>query len=250
MENNSLLKISIQHHTKKEVLEQIIKSTEKKDSFFHIVSLNGENMTIANRQDAFFNVLSESSIKIIDGASVALACSILNIAYGERIAGVDLMHKLLLISNERGLRVLFLGGRADLAERMAECYKQKYPKGMYRGVQGIRDISAPQQAEYDEISAEVLSFKPDIVFAAFGSPFQELFFYRHRASFGKCVCMGVGGSYDFALSDVPRAPLWMRSIGLEWLFRLAIQPWRFKRQLRLFIFMYLVIKQKLRLFPS
>jgi N-acetylglucosaminyldiphosphoundecaprenol N-acetyl-beta-D-mannosaminyltransferase len=199
MKENNLLGIDIQYHTKNEILENIKKNMGSVDDFFHIVSLNGEIMTLSVHNNEFYKVLSQSSIRIVDGASVALGCSILNITYGERIPGADLMEDLLSVAGERGSRVLFLGGREDLAKRMVDCYRNKYPKASFRGLQGFEDILAPQQAEYREICGILDHFKPDLVLAAFGSPYQELFFYRHRASFSKCICMGVGGGFDFAI---------------------------------------------------
>ena len=53
--------------------------------------------------------------------------------------------------------------------------------------------------------------------------------------------MGVGGSFDYISGKVPRAPKWLRNIGLEWLFRLIIQPWRIKRQLALLKYLYMIV---------
>ena len=142
------------------------------------------------------------------------------------------------------LRVLFLGGKGDLAERVADCYNQAHLSSIYRGIKGISNILRPTKAEEERIFSIVADYKPQIIFSAFGSPAQELWFYRHKEQLNGIICMGVGGGFDFVTGTVPRAPWLLRQAGMEWLFRLIIQPWRIKRQLRLVEFVYLVLKQK------
>jgi len=84
-----------------------------------------------------------------------------------------------------------------------------------------------------------------LIFVAFGSPAQELWLYKHRGKFKGIVCMGVGQGFDVLSGQVKRAPLLLRKIGLEWLYRLITQPWRWRRQLRLVKFLWLVFKEKL-----
>ena len=89
------------------------------------------------------------------------------------------------------------------------------------------------------------SKKVDILFVAFGSPKQEIWIADNLNKIPAKVVVGVGGSFDFISGKVPRAPKFVRNLGLEWLFRLIIQPWRIKRQLSLLEFIYLVIREKL-----
>jgi N-acetylglucosaminyldiphosphoundecaprenol N-acetyl-beta-D-mannosaminyltransferase len=78
---------------------------------------------------------------------------------------------------------------------------------------------------------------------AFGSPNQELWIEHHKKEFKNCVVMGVGGAFDFLGGRVMRAPLFIRQLGFEWFFRLLIQPWRLRRQMRLVRFLGLVIQE-------
>jgi len=89
--------------------------------------------------------------------------------------------------------------------------------------------------------------KIDILFVAFGSPKQEEWITKNLETLPVHVVMGVGGAFDFVSGAVSRAPVWIRKIGLEWLFRLAVEPWRIKRQLALIEFILLVLKEKLHL---
>ena len=92
----------------------------------------------------------------------------------------------------------------------------------------------------------IKQIKPRLVFVALGAPTQELWIAQHRNLLRKNnveIAMAVGGSFDYLLNKVPRAPRWMQKLGLEWLFRLIIEPWRIKRQLRLIGFIALTIKK-------
>ncbi|MEX2144803.1 MAG: WecB/TagA/CpsF family glycosyltransferase, partial [Candidatus Spechtbacterales bacterium] len=85
----------------------------------------------------------------------------------------------------------------------------------------------------------------DVLFVAFGSPKQEIWIKNNLKNLPVTVAMGVGGAFDMISGKVKRAPVFIRSLGLEWLFRLIIQPWRIKRQLRLLEFVFLVLREKI-----
>lgn len=85
----------------------------------------------------------------------------------------------------------------------------------------------------------------DILFVAFGAPKQEFWISEYLEKIPVKIAIGVGGAFDYISGKTPRAPLFLQNIGLEWLFRLIMQPWRIKRQLSLLQFIWLVIKEKL-----
>ncbi|QQS44677.1 WecB/TagA/CpsF family glycosyltransferase [Candidatus Roizmanbacteria bacterium] len=212
--------------------------------FCHIVSLNPENVMIAQHDEEFRNILSQGDIQIVDGVGIALGGSILGIEVGERVTGVDLMEIMLKNTKEGGLHVLLLGGKSNVADDLAKCYQKKYSNIFFKGIEGISNIQAPKTDEERRIFSIVADYRPQIIFAAFGSPWQEKWFWAHKDKFKGIVCMGVGGGFDFALGKISRAPAWVRTIGMEWLFRLLKQPWRAKRQMRLFRYILLLIKAR------
>jgi N-acetylglucosaminyldiphosphoundecaprenol N-acetyl-beta-D-mannosaminyltransferase len=85
----------------------------------------------------------------------------------------------------------------------------------------------------------------DILFVALGAPKQEFWINKNLDKIPVKVAIGVGGAFDYISGKTPRAPTFIRSVGLEWLFRLVVQPWRIKRQLALIEFIRLVVKEKL-----
>ena len=244
MIKKTLLNIPVHISRQSEIFEKIEKNLGKEKKFIHIVSLNPELAIIAQHNSAFKKILSEAEIQICDGTGVYFACNILGIPCEERISGVDLMEQILQNFHDRSLCIVLIGGRNELAMKLAECYRNKYPKSKIYGLEGYRNVNSPTLEEKKKLEDRVKELNPDIIFVAFGSPAQELWIESHRALMPHSICMGVGGGFDFLGKKVPRAPYFMRQLGLEWLFRLVVQPWRIFRQLRLLQFVYLVFIQK------
>ena len=104
---------------------------------------------------------------------------------------------------------------------------------------------SPAPEEDEDILSRVRDAAPQILLVAYGAPKQDFWLRRNLSRSGVPVGMGVGGTFDYLSGRVPRAPAWMRRVGLEWLYRLARQPWRWKRMLVLPAFVFLVLRQAL-----
>lgn len=244
MEEKNLLGMKIPTDSKTIILEKIKKYIGSPEGWLHIVSLNTENIVIAQESEKFKKVIQDAPIKILDSVGVVLGARILGIEVGERLSGVDLMEEIVRIASQLRLRVLLIGGKPNLALSLSKCYSRAYPKAKFKGVEGIHNIKNPLIGQEDTLVSIVSDYKPHIVFASFGSPEQELWLDRHSSKFKGIVCMGVGGAFDYFSGKIPRAPSLLRKIGLEWLFRLLVQPWRWRRQLRLLKFIQLIVQQK------
>lgn len=244
MSNLLFGEFELPNRTRKNTLEKIIKYIKNPRGFFHIVSLNPENMVVGLQNRTFKRVIKSAQLTIIDGVGIEMAAQVLNIGAGERYPGVDLMNNLISHISNMSLTVLFLGGQANLAEELAKCYYQNYPQTRFIGIQGIKNIKKPTPEEEKEIYRIVRVSKPQLVFVAFGSPAQEIWIYKNKRLLSGRVCMGVGGAFDYLTGRIQRPKALFRTWGIEWLIRLIKQPWRAFRQLRLIIFMYFVIKQK------
>ena len=168
-----------------------------------------------------------------DGSGIILASKVLGKPIKRRITGVDFMENLCNEVSKRPITVGFLGGGPNVADKTAECLQNKYP--------GLKVGLVSQ-----EWSSDLKLQKIDILFVAFGSPKQEMWIAQHLASLPATVTIGVGGAFDFISGKVQRSPKILRRLGLEWLFRLTIQPWRIKRQLSLLTFIILVLKEKIK----
>lgn len=189
----------------------------------YIVTPNPEFIMAAQRDLVFRKILSDADLSIPDGIALKLG----NLNLKNRVAGVDLMERLIKLSAEKGYTVGFLGGKVKLAHELAECLESLYP--------GLKVSSAVSNVWVDmdgEVVKELepLRFKPtDILFVSFGQVKQEKWIALNLNKYPVKVMMGVGGSFDFLSGYLPRAPKLLRKIGLEWLFRLLMQPQRIKR---------------------
>lgn len=245
MSKNTILQIPIIPETKSSILEKIKKNLHTSHASFTIVSLNPEILVSSNQNEELKKMLIESDIRLVDGIGITYAGALLGIPTGERISGTDMMEFILQNLDKGSLRVLLLGAKGNLAEKLAQCYSQKYPHLEFKGIAGFEDVKNQTSAEQSRILQIIEEYNPHILFIAYGAPYQELFLARHKEQLKNTVSMVVGGGFDFALGRIPRAPVWMRQIGLEWLFRLIIQPWRWRRQLKLLQFIGLVLRQKI-----
>lgn len=163
--------------------------------------------------------------------------------------GVDLMERLCQLSQEKGFRVGLLGGKKGVAEKTGECLLRKYPglKVSYAIAGGEVDECGNVIARSD--NDEAISNKRDrfallamtecdILFVALGAPKQEKWIAKNIDKTPAKVFIGVGGALDYLSGEVSRAPSFLRALGLEWLFRLIIQPWRATRFKALWEFIF------------
>jgi len=246
MKKNTILGITIPNESRISILEKILKYIDRPTGFLHIISLNPENLVITTENELFRKVVETAQMTIVDGIGIVLAGRLLSVEIGERVTGVGLMEELIKRASNRCLRVLMIGGNKNLALRLAECYTDQFPETKFKGLQGIEDIKNIKKEEETKIFSIVATYKPQLVFVAFGSPGQELWLDRHKKKFAGCVVMGVGGSFDYLSDNIKRPPVFIQKLGLEWFYRLVNQPWRWRRQLRLIKFIWLVIKQKVK----
>ncbi len=178
----------------------------------------------------------------------------------EKITGVDVADKLLVEAAKKNYVTLIIGGRnyADFwgksgGEYQGEIFEDEQSliqlkKNLY-WTEAYQDKNEPLPVEDQALEKILKKLKPQIVFVAFGSLEQEQWLLEWRARLeqaGVLVAIGVGGSFDLLFGQVPRAPRLIRALSLEWLWRLVQQPWRWRRQLRLFRFLALVRQEAKR----
>jgi N-acetylglucosaminyldiphosphoundecaprenol N-acetyl-beta-D-mannosaminyltransferase len=152
--------------------------------------------------------------------SVVWALRALGQPVPERVAGVDLMARLLAAAGERRLRVYFLGARPEVVTALVESCQVQYP-GLE--IAGFRDgyFSPDDQLSIVE---EIRASGAHMLFVGMPSPFKEIWCERHRQRLDVPVIMGVGGSFDVLAGFIRRAPRWAQEAGLEWFWRLLMEP--------------------------
>lgn len=257
----------------KEALEYILEKTQKSNKKTFIVTINPEIIMHALNDKDYGDVLKSADLALADGVGVLWAGKVFGKSFKGRVHGIDLVNGLAKEVLKKPITVGFLGGSQNVAQGTADCLKKKYPElkvafALEEWPEKLDDRGLNIESRTSKIENRKLihlqssnikslssivdhpssnnEMSADILFVAFGSPKQEKWIYDHIKEIDSKVFIGVGGAFDFISGRVPRAPVFIRSVGLEWLFRLMIQPWRIKRQFALVRFVFKVLQEKLK----
>jgi N-acetylglucosaminyldiphosphoundecaprenol N-acetyl-beta-D-mannosaminyltransferase len=200
-------------------------------SLHTIVTLNPEIAMAARGDPALAGVIIRANLTIPDGIGIVWAARLRGHKL-VRVTGVDLVEGTAQLAAQHGYRIFLLGAgpgvAAEAASRLAAHNPLLPPVGT--------SSRGPQSGDEAGILAELADNRPDILFVAFGSPAQEEWIaglQNELGQVGVSVAIGVGGAFDFISGRIPRAPFWMRRVGLEWVYRLWLEPWRWRRMLAL-----------------
>lgn len=204
-----------------------------------IVTANAEIIYQASKNEKMRHVINNAQMVTADGSGVVWASRQLGEPLEQRVTGIDLVNSICEQSAKDKWKIYILGSAPGVAATAAVNIRDKFPGcnivGTHHGYFNAK--------EEKQILAELEQLKPDVLFVALGAPKQEYWIADHLAELGIPVGMGIGGSMDVLSGNVKRAPKWMQKMSLEWLYRLLIQPTRFKRVLALPKFMLAVKKQ-------
>lgn len=194
-----------------------------------VFTINPEIVMIAKKNDDFARILQSSDLNVADGIGIVLAARITRKQMPERVPGIDLVNHLCGAGNSLGWSIYLLGARPGVAQRAGKALKKDFPSLQIVGW----SAASSEETEDTNIVAKINDLQPDLLLVAFGAPDQEQWIARNIKKLSVGVAIGVGGSFDFLAGDVSRAPHLVRNMGLEWLYRLVVQPWRWRRMLAL-----------------
>lgn len=209
-----------------------------------VVTPNSDHIVALECDAALRAAYSEADVVVADGMPLVWASKLLREPLKERVTGADLMPRLCRSAADHGLKVFILGGKSGVPEEAARRLQAAYPGLMVAGA-----YSPPFGFERDEVENEaivrmVASSDADLVFVGLGAPKQELWMHRHLQRFDKGVFLGIGAAVDFCAGQVKRAPRWMQTAGLEWMYRWSQDPSRLtKRYLRDFYVLVVLGKE-------
>ena len=217
-----LLECSIHALTMDQTVARALAWVDARDRERQIVTVNAAILVMMRKDETLREAVAAADMIVSDGTSVLWASRLLRRPIPERIAGVDLMSVLLEAANQHGLRVFYLGATREVLDRLVEVTQAKYP-GMT--LAGHRDgYFGPD--EWHAVIREIRDSRADILFVGMPTPFKEVWCQEHLQEFGVPVVLGVGGSFDVLCGMVRRAPKWMQSAGLEWSWRVLMEPRR------------------------
>jgi N-acetylglucosaminyldiphosphoundecaprenol N-acetyl-beta-D-mannosaminyltransferase len=205
----------------------------------YIVTPNPEIILAALNDSELKNIINRADFSLADGVGLKIA-GFLKGKKIVRVTGADLSFKLLDLASSNNYKVAIIiweKGLSNLSE-VNEALTKKYPKLKFLTIKHSRQDYLASTA-----IKEINQFSPDILFVTLGFPEQEKIIAKNSLNFPSVkLALGVGGTFDFLTGKAKRAPKILRYIGLEWLWRLIIQPSRVKRIWRAtFIFMFKVL---------
>jgi len=182
----------------------------------------------------------KSSIIIPDGVGTVLASKLLKEPVHEKIAGIDVVREVLIKANLEEKSIYLLGAKEEILKKCVENIKLEFPKLKVSGFHnGFFDLN-----NCDDIIEDIKICEPWAIFVAMGSPRQEIFIKKIIDKLNTHIFMGVGGVFDVFAGELKRAPRWMLSLGLEWLYRVVQEPFRLKRLIVIPKFLLLVLKNR------
>lgn len=231
LKSQKILGIKISISRKNEILEYLKKSLSKTGKTtpktLVITTPNPEQLVYAKANPWFAKILNQADVALPDGMGVALALGI------PRIAGIEFMEDLVKLAVKRGVPIALIGGRGKIAVEAFECLSRQNP--------GLKGWAVdPDLSSLADLAGKIRTTGTRLVFVGLGAPKQELFIHELVAHYPlPGICMSVGGSFDILAGRLKRAPLVIRLMGFEWAWRLFQEPWRWRRQLALWKFIWL-----------
>jgi len=213
-------------------IEQIIthrRASDNQAPCEQIITVNPEFVMAAQHNSDFRIAINEAVLVLPDGIGVVWAARFMGRPVPGRITGTDTLPALAQRCAAASYSLYLLGAAPGIAEAAGARLQQLAPgleiAGTYAG--------SPAPDEEDAIIERIRVARADVLCVAFGSPAQDLWIRRNLSRLPVAVAMGVGGAYDFLSGRQRRAPRIMQSLGLEWLYRLYREPWRWRRMLAL-----------------
>ncbi|MFI3155883.1 MAG: WecB/TagA/CpsF family glycosyltransferase [Methylococcaceae bacterium] len=207
-----------------EIIE-VFDRTVKQGQFLQVAIANAHTVNLARNNAVYRKILSKALV-LNDGIGINIA-SLWKYGKGfcENLNGTDFITRYLAESRLK-LRIFLFGARPDIVKACFERCLKNFPQHEWLGFENGYIGSA----QYHAVCERIRKIQPDVLLVALGNPLQELFIHRYGESMRAKLCIGVGGLFDFMSGKIKRAPLWVRRLRCEWVYRLAIEPQRMWRR--------------------
>ncbi len=233
MNNGSvaILGVPIDNVTMTQVLGAIETSIEE-GGFHQIATANVDFLINSIHDLELKEILSACFLVLPDGMPLVWASRLMGASLKERVSGADLVPRLVELAAHHNYSIFLLGSSEASSRGATQWIRQHHPEARVVG-RHCPAFAELEEMDHEDILLRIEAARPDILLVALGSPKQEKWLAMHRHRLRVPVCIGVGGSLDLLAGRLPRAPLWMRNHGLEWLFRTCHEParlsWRYAR---------------------
>lgn len=234
-----ILGIGVDPVTMREALNRIEKFIEKRIPRI-VITADASGIVLAQKDPRWRDILLKADLVTPDSYGIIWASRKLGSPLAERVAGVDLVVELCALSESKGYRLFFLGAAPGIADKAAEKMRKRFP--------GIHIVGTHHgyfsEAEELSIVEKIRIARPDVLFVAMGIPRQEKFIVKHLYEMAVPVSIGVGGSFDVLSGVIKRAPYPVQKMHLEWLWRLMMNPRKWRKVLTLPRFAWSVLTSR------
>lgn len=233
---SKLFNYDIFSETQDELIEKVFSMNK-----VNIVSGNPEILNLGLHDEKILSLFNdEKSIIIPDGIGTVIASKIVKNPVKEKIAGVEVMEKIVKKCSLTNRSIYLLGASQEVVDKCEDVLKIKYPGinvcGKHNGYFDMENC--------EDIVKDIEEKNPYALFIAMGAPRQELFIMKYINRLPCSIYMGVGGSFDTISGKTKRAPKWMINCGMEWVYRTIKDPKRISRLVVIPKFLFKVIKEK------
>src|SRR5690348_13612081 len=196
----------------------------------HYIAVTGMHGVMEAHQDPRFkSVLNNANLVVPDGMPFVWLARLCGFSLERRVYGPELMVAFCQATEGRGYRHFLYGGKPGVAEKLASVLKTRFPQLQVAGI-GVPPFRPLTPEEDDAAVRQIEQAAPDVLWVGLSTPKQERWMNAHRNRLSVPVLVGVGAAFDIHTGELRQAPRWMRENGLEWLFRLCIEPRRLWRR--------------------
>lgn len=226
VEQLDMFGLKMVNERRSEAVQRLLDIVARKERA-RVAFVNPGCVNIAMKDEAYKAILNDFEIVFPDGIGIKIACRYLDQEMRDNLNGTDLFPAICDRIKEMDVSIFLLGAREGVCEAMIKNIEKDHP-----GVKiaGFRHGYIKDKDEETEVINMINRSGAQMLFVAMGVPGQERFIKRVFEQLEVNVALGVGGLFDFVSGRIARAPLWMREIGMEWLYRLILEPRRLWRR--------------------
>ncbi|MFN0085253.1 MAG: WecB/TagA/CpsF family glycosyltransferase [Blastocatellia bacterium] len=236
-----ILGLRMRNLTMSEAVEEIVDRLGD-SAGSQVCFVNADCANIAHRDSEYRGVLNQARLSLADGIGLKIAGKLLGREIRQNVNGTDLFPQICAAIEKTGHGLFLLGAKPGVADAVGAWIRERHPGVTISGIH--HGYFTPE--EEPEVLRRISESGAALLLVAFGAPGQDKWIHRHLSESGVRVAIGVGGLFDFYSGTIPRAPQWLREMGLEWLYRFWREPRRMWR--RYFVgnalFLHRVMKEK------
>jgi N-acetylglucosaminyldiphosphoundecaprenol N-acetyl-beta-D-mannosaminyltransferase len=242
MNSVEILGVRVNPVTKPELIENVARAMDGKKTSEFLLAMNPIKIILAQKNPDFREYIRTATCVFPDAVGLIMALRLLRGIKVKRLPGFELLFDILEMANQRSLKVTLIGASPASMAIAEKKLKLGYPNIRFVGIRH----GYFSNEERDQVIENVIADSPDVLIVGMGVLKQESLIVEIRRKKAIPVCMTVGGSFDVISNHSPRAPRWLCAIGLEWLYRLIRQPFRWRAMLPIPVFALQVIQTYLK----